>query len=144
MNNISQFSRDRAAGAGRSGALAGKLDKAASYHDAGQLRHEENLCRDIHSKDPACAPNRYSLDVRALQTGQFEAALKLIDFADVVEPPEFWHWGHDGQHVPFFPNTWAYRRAQSQNWTVLLLWLVEDLARDVREISTSNLEGGTF
>ena len=66
------------------------------------------------------------------------------DVRALFAPPELWYWGHDGEHVPFFPNMRAYRRAQSEDWTVLMIRLAEDLAEDAREVSTSNLEGGTF
>jgi len=90
VNNITPFRRKESgtgeSGGGFSNNLSERLSVAAAHHDAGRLQLAESLYREILTDNPAFAPARHRLGVLAYQSGQVDAALKLIDSAVLLEP----------------------------------------------------------
>ena len=147
MSNIYQFSRDGTSRTGRSGSLPDKL-AAAAFDDVGQFYQVESIYRDILSKDPACEPARHRPGVLDFQAGQEVAALKFIGSAAVL-----------GSENGVFRMSLASTlrcKGREEEFTAACHKCVtfdtknlgtsnaENLAEDVCEICTGNLDRSTF
>ena len=148
MSNIYQFSRDGTPGTGRSGSLPDTLAAAATFDDASQLYQADSIYRHMLSKDPACEPARHRPGVLDFQAGQVVAALKLIGSAAVL-----------GSNNDVFSMSLAstFRcKGREEEFTAACHECVtfdtenpgtsnaENLAEDVCEICTGNLDRSTF
>ena len=148
MSNIYQFSRDGTSRTGRSGSLPDKLAAAATFDDVGRFYQVKSIYRDILSKDPACEPARHRPGVLDFQAGQVVAALKFIGSAAVLGS------GNgvfrmslastlrcEGRKEEF---TAACHECVTFDTTNLGTSNSENLAEDVCEICTGNLNRSTF
>ena len=147
MSNIYQLSRDGTSRTGRSGSLPDKL-AAAAFDVVGQFYQVESIYRDILSKDPACEPARHRPGVLDFQAGQVVAALKFIGSAAVL-----------GSENGVFRMSLASTlrcKGREEEFTAACHECVtfdtknlgtsnaENLAEDVCEICTGNLDRSTF
>ena len=148
MRNIYQFSRNGASGTGGSESLPDKLAASAPFDDAGQLYQAERIYHDILSEDPACIPARRRPGVLDFQAGQVVAALKLIDSAAV--------YGSENGVFRVSLASILRRKGREEEFTAACHECVtleienpgtnnaENLAEDVSEICTGNLDRSTF
>ena len=148
MSNIYQFSRDGTPGTGRSGSLPDTLAAAATFDDVGRVYQVESIDRDILSKEPACEPARHRPGVLDFQAGQVVAALKLIDSAAV--------YGSENGVFRVSLASILRRKGREEEFTAACHECVtleienpgtnnaENLAEDVSEICTGNLDRSTF
>ena len=148
MSNIYQFSCDGTPGTGRSGSLPDTLAAAATFDDASQLYQADSIYRHMLSKDPACEPARPRPGALYFQAGQVVAALKLIGSAAVLGSENgvfrmslasiLWRKGREGEF------TAACYECVTFDIEHLGINNAENLAEDVSEICTGNLDRITF
>ena len=148
MSNIYQFSRDGTPGTGRSGSLPYTLAAAATFDDASQLYQADSIYRHMLSKDPACEPALHRPGVLDFQAGEVVAALKLIGSNVVL--------GSENGVFRMSLASILWRKGREEEFTAACCECVtfdieilgtnneENLAEDVSEICTGNLDRSTF
>ena len=148
MRNIYQFSSDGTSVTGRPESLPDELAAAATFDDAGQLYQADSIYRDILSKDPACIPVRHRPGVLDSQAVQVMAALKLVVFASVLETENgvfrmslASNLRRKGREEEFEAACQEFVTFDIEN---LGTKNADNLAEDVSEIFTGNLDRSTF
>jgi len=63
-----------------------QIDQALAHHQAGRLQQAETICRQILVSRPDHPDALHLLGMIALQTGNHETAVKLIERAVEVKP----------------------------------------------------------
>ena len=148
MSNIYQFSRDGTPGTGRSESVPDTLAAAATLDDASPLYQADSIYRLILLKDPACITARHRPGVLDFQAGQVVAALKLIGSAAVL--------GSENGVFRMSLASILRHKGREEEFTVACHECVtfdvenlgtnhaENLAEDVSEICTGNLDRSMF